>query len=314
MKQIKSATINQARLSMHCAFHQEVIRLMEVATPAALHIEGDFAEYKLLVTDEQLISNRQTTYTSTKDIHAADQLRDSMAGVVMSVVNAHKTSTIPAKAAAAQKLAAILAPFKGIGKRQYVEQTTDVKSMLDALRQDVPMGWVSTLHLEDELDQLETHNNAVAAHTQAKHEENTARARQTDLDTPELRLRIDEKYAKCVQIINAFAIAIPSEAIDTFISAVNGVIDTYRSLMDRNSTSTPTVDPTPGTPAQDGEAPGTEPGQDGGENAGTDPTPPSGGGENTGGTEPGQGGGDNTGGDTPTPPPGGGGDDWGGFS
>ena len=71
--------------------------------------------------------------------------------------------------------------------------------------------------------------------------------------------QIDELYSQIVLVVNAFAIAAPTDAINTFIDTVNGAIYRAEQEMGKtHSTGTP-ADP---TPDEGGETP--EPGDDGG--------------------------------------------------
>lgn len=227
---IRKISVRRFPISLHCAFHRSVTELIGRHGAAALHMEDIIAEYKALVEDEQLISNRATTYLSTGDIKRADTLRDNVAGVIIQVVFRHQFNPLEHKAQAAKALHAALAPFLGLRRRQYASATIDVKSMIAVLRQEEHMARLRTLALTEELDELERRNNQVAEMVGRKSAENTARAPQTDTDTLRTRQRLDELYARCVSTAGAYAITTPTPALDEFIRSLNGQIATFRSL------------------------------------------------------------------------------------
>lgn len=242
VKQIKSFATSHLTISLHCAFHQSIEKLINEATPAALHIETHAAQYAIYVSDEQIISNRQTTYISTKELEKEGGLRNNIVGVILNVVKAHRTSTIAAKAEAASRLSAVLAPYYGVGKRQYAEATLDVKQMIAVLNSEECTAWVETLNLAAEVDEAETRNATMEALIEQKSRENVARTTQTDVDTLELRRLTDNVYNQIITIVNAYAIVSTSDTINQFIANVNGTIDTYKSFIDGNSSDTPTTD------------------------------------------------------------------------
>lgn len=218
-------------VSLHCAFHQEFLTLVQEATPQALGLSQTLAHrYAQLVAQELVVCNRATAYVSTSPLHQAHRQRRYVAGVISTVVRGHRCNTLPHRRQAAQGLSAMLAPFRGVGRRQYAAATLDVNAMLHMLRQPVCSQWIAALNLEGEVAELERCNQAVADLVERKSRENTARQPQTDVGTPSLRAELDNLYHHMVQVANAQAIALPTEATHSFVQRANGLCATYRAF------------------------------------------------------------------------------------
>lgn len=250
--QINSIGLTGLKLALHNDFHNQVHNLITGATPEALHIEKQDALYLELIRKENSIVKRQTSYVSTAQLKEMDKKRDNALGVIMSVVNAHRTNTIGSKRDAALYLNAVLAPYRGIGAHEYRVETREIAGMLAVLAQETNMAHLQTLGLTEEYDALDMANAQFEAAMSEKQQEEAARMGQTSTDTLELRAGIDGVYAEIVQIVNAYAVIQSTEVIEKFINDVNAVI----TLVKRSSAA--------GT-ATDEEEPETEPDETGSE-------------------------------------------------
>ena len=162
-EQIKSFSISRLTVGATCDFHTKVNELITTATPAALHIETQVVPYTAAITSLSSIVNRSTTFIATAGLKDTDKVRDALVGVINSVVNAHLTNTIASRKEAATRLSAELAPYKGIGRHEYSKQTAEVKGMLAMLALPENAAAITELSLDDEIDALQTANEAFEA-------------------------------------------------------------------------------------------------------------------------------------------------------
>ena len=124
------------------------------------------------------------------------------------------------------------------------------------------------LHLDDEVEALETANNNFDTLYIKSEADGAARKELEAIDTRELRSQIDALYQQIVLTVNAFAIAAPTDEINSFIDAVNGAI--YRAEQEMGKSHTTGSTPTPGDDG--GEAPDPIEPDDGGDD-GESPDP-----------------------------------------
>ena len=251
-EQIKSFSISRLTVGATCDFHTKVNELITTATPAALHIETQVVPYTAAITSLSSIVNRSTTFIATAGLKDTDKVRDALVGVINSVVNAHLTNTIASRKEAATRLSAELAPYKGIGRHEYSKQTAEVKGMLAMLALPENAAAITELSLDDEIDALQTANEAFEAAFLGKAAEAAERKPQTDLDSKTVVNEANAAYLDIVQVVNAYAIVQPTEAINTFIENLNGTVSYYARIAGGS--------PSGSTAAEDGEDGGTTPG------------------------------------------------------
>ncbi len=287
--QIKKFSMSRMTIGDCVLFHQGVLADIAEATPAALHIETQYPAYQASVELLASVVNRQQGYSSTKKLKDADYLRDRAGGTVQSVVNDYLNSPVDTKREAAELLAMPLGPYKDIRQHGYKKQTAEVDGMLAILAKPEYAEAIRILNLTEEVEVLAETNARIKALLSEKQDEVIEHQAQSDLSSEELVADANAKYEGIVLVVNAFAIAMPSEVIDHFIKRTNALVEMY------------TVDNSGG--ASGGTAPDSDTTPD------DDTTPEGGETPDEGGTTPDEGGSDNGGGETPTPTPGGGDDD-----
>lgn len=260
--QINVMGFSYLNVGLHNDFHYQAYGKMKATGAQALHIENLLPAYGELVELESSIVRRQTTYVSTVQLNDADKVRDNAMGVILNVITAHKTNTIEAKRSAALALDAMVAPYRGISNHEKRTQTREVAGLLAVLNKEEAMAHIATLNLTEEVTLLAEKNATFAAVYDEKLQEEVERLPQKDIDTEELRKQVDEKYAEIVQTVNAYAIVQPTEAIETFIAQMNGLISLTKPGSSSGSSSggstggstdtepEPTPDPEP-TPEPD---------------------------------------------------------------
>lgn len=258
MKQIQLFALTSMTLGGHSLFNQRVVEAIGEQA-AELKIEAYAPQYIALVEQEALIVNRPKAQDYTVQLGDLDVVRDHGAGVMTNVVRAHTKSIIPEKREAALQLDAALSAYRGVGLAAYRKETAELRGMIRVLRDEKYAPLVTLLGLDDEVDALEAANNDFDALYVKSEAEGAQRQAIEAIDTKTLRRQIDELYAQIVLVVNAFAIAAPTDAINTFIDTVNGAI--YRAEQEMGKTHS-TGTPTDPTPDEGGETP--EPGDDSG--------------------------------------------------
>ena len=220
-----------------CAdFHTQVSKFITTATPAALHIETQALAYTAAVETLSSIVNRQRAFIATASLSEADDVRDSAVGVISNVVNAYSTSPVADKQAAAKLLKPQLSAYKGIRNHEYSKQTAEVRGMLGVLDAEDNAAAITTLGLTEEVEALREANNVFEEKYLEKAAEATSRIGQADIKSEEAVDNANALYQNIVQVVNAYAIVQPTEAINTFIGQVNGLISVFTQVVGGNST------------------------------------------------------------------------------
>lgn len=236
-----------------CAdFHTQVSKFITTATPAALHIETQALAYTAAVETLSSIVNRQRAFIATASLSEADDVRDSAVGVISNVVNAYSTSPVADKQAAAKLLKPQLSAYKGIRNHEYSKQTAEVRGMLGVLEQEDNAEAIAALGLTEEVEALRTANATFETSIMARTAEISGRMPQSDLKSEDVVEVVNGLYKNIVQVVNAYAIVQPTEAINTFIENLNGTVSYYARIAGGS--------PSGSTAAEDGEDGGTTPG------------------------------------------------------
>lgn len=236
MNQIVSIPLSSLQLGTHLAFHQEVLRYIGLATAAELKIETQAPLYEAEVDVEQTVVNRPSSQRYTEQLADADGQRDDAVSVFVNVVKAQTRSVIPEKKEAAQQLRSVIDPYTDVAREAYMKETAAIRGLLTALKDEKNASLVKLLHLEDEEIGIEETNGAFETLYEKSQEDAQMRLELESIDTKELRSRVDTLYQDIVKVVNAFAIAVPSDAINTFIANVNGLI--YRTKQEGSHTGT----------------------------------------------------------------------------
>lgn len=254
MKQIQTFSLTSMTLGGHNLFNQRVVEAIGDQA-AGLKIEAYATDYAALVGQESLIVNRPKAQDYTVQLDGMDITRDHGAGVVTNVVRAHTKSIIPEKRDGALQLDAALSAYRGVGTAAYRKETAELRGMIRVLRDEKYAPLVTLLGLDDEVDALEEANDNFDALYVKSEAEGAQRQALESIDTKELRKRIDALYGQIVLVVNAFAIAAPTDAINTFIDTVNGAIYRAEQEMGKSRSTDEALDPTPDT---GGETPGPD--------------------------------------------------------
>lgn len=259
-KQILSFPLTQLTTGGSCDFHEKVNVLIVKYTPAALHVEQLAENYAKEQAQLASIVNRSTTYASTRYLREDDKTRDGYNSVINGVARAHQYNPIEEKRKAAYLLLDRLAPYANINKHQYAKQTAEVNGMLKMLEEPELKAALKTLGIESEVEGLRIANDQFNASLAAKVVEATDRQAQSSVKTADVVNAVNGTYQSIVQVVNAYAIALPTEVINAFIDELNGVVTVYAATINRRGTggstaggdgTIPDPDPEPEEPEPD---------------------------------------------------------------
>ena len=241
-EQIKNFAMSDMTVASCSSFHKLMVKAMNEATPAALHIEDRMPPYTDSVNTLATVVKRQQAFISTRQLQRADDVRDRAAGLICNVVSAYLSSTIAEKQAAAERLDPQLSPYRGIRKHEYTKETGEIDGMLAQLDLEENQEAIQTLGLTDEVESLRDANEVFNEYIEAKGDESSARSEQRKIESVAAMKRANELFRGIAQWVNAYALIQPSDEINAFVKKVNGLIDVYASVINSSGSQMPTQD------------------------------------------------------------------------
>ena len=229
-KQIKS--FGMARMSIgSCAdFHHQVMKHITTATPAALHIEDKTEAYEAAIATLDSIVNRQRAFVSTKVLADADRVRDNAVSIIIGTARLYRKSPVAEQSAAAELLYPQFSAYKDITRHEYSKQTAEVRGLLAVLAVEENKAAAATLGLTEVVAALQTANATFEESTTARTAEISGRIAQSDLSSGDALDAVNDLYKGIVQVVNAYAVVQPTDAVNTFIDSVNGVVEYYSRI------------------------------------------------------------------------------------
>lgn len=223
-KQIRKFALTHLSLGSTSSFHNMVLQRIREATPEALHVSDLVGPYEEQAKLLSRIVKRSKAYTSTAELRAADAERDRLIGVIMNTVRTNLTNPLERKRRAARHLKPVLSGFKGLAHHELTKQSAETRSMLVRFDDAENYAMAAELHLEEEIAALRTANERFDVAFRAKAAEEGERLELSDIKSRPTRAAARLLYLRITQVVNAFAIAAPSEAVTRFIEQVNGLI------------------------------------------------------------------------------------------
>ena len=239
---INTFAISTLTKGAHCDFHNRVNNLIAATGAADLHIEALAAQYAQALAVEQSIVNRETAFVATAAMKEADKLRDALLSTINAVINAHQWNPIEDKKAAYAYLSVAIAPYKNAREHEYTRETSEVSGLLAALTADAAAGHITTLGLAAEVEALASANAAFAIEFDKKTAEAAARAPKSDISTKDARQACDTLYTQITELVNAYALIQPSDAITQFVTQLNGIVIAFDAIAAQKSTDESTDD------------------------------------------------------------------------
>lgn len=250
--QIKTFAMTRMTIGSCSDFHNQVMKHIATATPAALHVEDQMEAYEAAAETLASIVNRQRAFVSTKVLADTDRVRDNAVTIIIGTARLFRNSPVEEQSAAAELLYPQFSPYKGITKHEYSKQTAEVRGLLGVLDEEANREAAATLNLTGVIEALRTANATFETSITARTAEISERMPQSDLKSEDAVEVVNGLYKNIVQVVNAYAIVQPTEAINTFIENLNGTVSYYARIAGGS--------PSGSTAAEDGEDGGTTPG------------------------------------------------------
>lgn len=231
-KQIETFSMSRLLVGAHYDFHASVYNYIRTATPEALHIEAQAAAYLALLNQQLVLINQNKKIAFTEELAELDRDRDRWLGQLTTSVDTAAISPDATTAAAGKKLKNVISPYRGIAGNEYTKQTSQVRGLLRDLAADEMAPSIDALTLGTVIQKLRQANNVFANKYDERVTTEATRTRSA-VTAEDNRKAIDTEYQSIVQIVNAFAIAATTPAIDTFIDTVNARIDLAKGVVTR---------------------------------------------------------------------------------
>ena len=246
-KQIKSFGMAKMTIGSCADFHHQVMKHIEAATPAALHISDKMTAYEAAIATLDSIVNRQRAFVTTKTLADADDVRDRAVSVIISaarifrkcdravsvIISAariFRKSPVAEQSEAAELLHPQFSAYKDITRHEYSKQTAEVRGLLAVLDQSENKAAASTLGLSGVVDALREANATFEESTKARTEEISGRMAQSDVNSADALDAANELYKAIVLTVNAYAVVQPSDEINAFVDALNGTVEYYSRI------------------------------------------------------------------------------------
>lgn len=296
MRKIKNVNLTKGRNAEHYTFNDNVLSVFTEEMAAGVKLGQQRAAYAALFAKEEAIFKYRGKEESTEKVAEQDRVRDSIFLHLKQVVEAFKTSPVPEKKAAGEKLSYTIRPYRDANVKAYRENTALIKNLLADLKASDCVGALATLGLADVVELLGKANEEFVALSAERTD--TRLVRDSTETMSEIRPQVDAAYQAVADAVNSLysanELVLHDEAMGRTLAAlidkVNGEVNEFQRALAQRGAGKKADLPAGGgdDSGQDGgeEKPGS--GQEGGENPGT--------GENPGGSTGGSGGDDNPGG------------------
>lgn len=231
MNKIRTFCLSKLSAGDCCSFHQRVLELIANATPQALHLEHQVAEYTALVDKLQQLVACPRAYVGTHLLKQADRQRDAFVGVIQTTVRSHLTNPIPAKRQAARRLSPQLAPYRGLRAHKYYQQTAEIESLVALLAQQRNVADIARLALTDEVQGLAQANAQFEQAQAARTAEKRARLSIRSVNVRQAKQAVNHKYAHICKIAEVMALTETSTVAHDFILSLSAHVKDYADTL-----------------------------------------------------------------------------------
>lgn len=232
MSQIKSISLTRLLVASHNEFHLSAYKLMNAATAKVLHIETELPLYKAAIDLEMQIINYNQYLSNTQLLRELDAERSSLLSRLYTQIDMAARSPIDAEKTAGAALKIIISPYRGIANNEYTKETAQIRGLLRDLATQEALEYLGALSANTVVSMLRQANNSFAAAMEERITVEAARPqRQINISRYQHQKVVNRLYREIIYIINSFAIAIPTDEIDTFIDLMNALIDQYKRVI-----------------------------------------------------------------------------------
>ena len=213
------AKLNNAEFAY---FTGEILKFAQTGTAEKLHIdaatlaafEANQARLVELVAQSRIADE-------TARIAETDKQQDDLLSYIFSAVKAGRNHPLVAKREAAQALYNVLKPYFGLQNLAQRQQVQTVDGMMADLVKDANAAHVTTLALDEEVEQLDSLNTVYRNLLAARADSQTANPVES---AKPLRIEMTAQYDEITTTVWAFSIAVPAPELSTFVTQVNKLI------------------------------------------------------------------------------------------
>lgn len=246
MIKILTLVLYKLRNGEYFQFMTDFKNLLQTLTPAAIHSEGEFADFNTALTklDEELRVDQGSVLT--EKIQNLDTDRDNTWRAIDMRIDATLLCTIDEEMEAAKSLRRVFDLYGDIRRITYNEETAGLTNLIGDLTKPKNAAFVTTCGL----DSWVSHLNDLNVEFKAKqNERDTEQANKNSGNGKVVRTVIDPLYEKMVERVNALvSLNMQTPEIENFIIELNQKIKTLENTLaarEGRSNSGAGVSPTP---------------------------------------------------------------------
>lgn len=230
MKEILHPQFSKLRNAEHDQFHYDILEAVPVSFAAAKGIGAPRKTYADLFAQEDEIFKSSRAYELTGSVEAFDRERDNLDRIVKSVINTNTDHPSEARSLAANKLAFVVRQYRDARSLPYIENTAELRNMLDALQDPVNAPHLEALGLTGDVELLREANEKFDQAWKARSEEALARHEAGNMQ--EIRPKVDAAYNGLTDAISAVYKANEYVTNDPVVKAkCEAVIDKINSII-----------------------------------------------------------------------------------
>lgn len=209
------------------AFHDAILVSANIATPAVLSCTPEiFENYAKTVSDLQGLVHNDYKSQYTSLISDEDEVRDDCLTTVYALIDAYANSPIAEMAEAGEMLRQALRFYRNATRSALAAETVEIKGLLEVLSADNMKNAIATIsHLDTLIADLETSNNKIESLMNLRSSEEKIKALNNDK-----RYAAQIAYNAIVLRANASVVLLPSEALNTFVTEANNIINRTKQV------------------------------------------------------------------------------------
>lgn len=242
MKKIQTVNLARGRNAEHYTYHDNVVSILSEEIAAELKIGQLRATYAALFEREEAAFKHNSAEEHTKEVADKDKERDNLFCHLKLVAEAFKTSPVPEKKAAGDKLSYAIRPYRDANRKAYRENTALIKNLLIDLGAADCITALTTLGMTDVVEMLRKANEEFAAMSAERTD--TRLVRDTTESMEQTRPLVDAAYQAVADAVNSLYSAnelmMHDEAMGrtlaTLIDKINGEVNEFqRALAQRGA-------------------------------------------------------------------------------
>lgn len=228
---IKTLGITSLTIAAHAKFHGEVLELITIATPEALHLDVLAPAYQDAATAENGVVNRPSAYAETRQMQTADHARDQAVSLLFNLTDAYLRSPKASHADTAEKIAVTVGPYRNIQSHEMNRETQEVSGLIDALADKSMTEPLKSLGMDFIVEMLDELNADFTSAVAARDAEALSRQPVKEADSRQLRSACDDFYHQVVDTVNAYALIQPTKEITAFAEKMNVLTEKYKLVI-----------------------------------------------------------------------------------